>query len=257
MISQMKVIVALTSHSIRVAHVAKTAIWSILQNTYKDVHIVLTLYKDDVKLIPEDLQIMINNGIVELIIADEDLGPHLKYFYVMQKYRNLPIITIDDDICYPKTMIEKMMKEYELNPTCVIARRSFVMKQHNSDITSYKIWLNYFAACSEPSLKLFPTGVAGILYPPNILKITDEMIPELLTVKYDDDVYLKVLEIRNHILIKNICQDPSISNNSELYDKVNTDYEVQSIALINRNCQDENGTDSNIRKFRTEFNSLF
>lgn len=253
----MKVIVALTSHSIRVAHITRTTIWSILQNTYKDLQIVLTLYKDDVKLIPEDLQIMIDNGIVELIIADKDLGPHLKYFYVMQKYRNLPIITIDDDICYPKTMIENMMKEYELNPTCVISRRSFIMQQHNSDITSYKIWLNHFAAYSDPSLKLFPTGVAGILYPPNILKITDEMIPELLTVKYDDDVYLKVLEIRNHILIKNICKDSSISNNSELYDKVNTEHNIQSIALINKNCQDENGTDSNIRKFRTEFNSLF
>ena len=43
------VIVSLTTHSIRVAQVAKTAIFSILQNTYKDIHIVLTLYKDDLK----------------------------------------------------------------------------------------------------------------------------------------------------------------------------------------------------------------
>lgn len=58
----------------------------------------MTLYKDDIKNIPEDLKFLIDEQFVELIVADKDLGPHLKYFYAMKKYKENPIITVDDDI---------------------------------------------------------------------------------------------------------------------------------------------------------------
>ena len=92
------IIVSLTTHSIRLQQVAKTAIFSIIKNTYKNIHICLTLYKDDIKNIPEDLKFLIDEQFVELIVADKDLGPHLKYFYAMKKYKENPIITVDDDI---------------------------------------------------------------------------------------------------------------------------------------------------------------
>ena len=58
----------------------------------------MTLYKDDIKNIPEDLKFLIDEQFVELIVADKDLSPHLKYFYAMKKYKENPIITVDDDI---------------------------------------------------------------------------------------------------------------------------------------------------------------
>ena len=42
---------------------------------------------------------------VEIIQGDNRLRPHNKYFYVMQKYRDLPIITIDDDVKYSDNAI--------------------------------------------------------------------------------------------------------------------------------------------------------
>ena len=116
------IIVSLTTHSIRLQQVAKTAIFSIIKNTYKNIHICLTLYKDDVKNIPEDLKFLIDEQFVELIVVDKDLGPHLKYFYVMKKYKENPIITVDDDIIYPPEMIEDMVNAYNTHK-CIIGRR--------------------------------------------------------------------------------------------------------------------------------------
>ena len=240
------VIVSLTTHSIRVAQVARTAIWSIIQNTYKDIHIVLTLYKDDLKLIPEDLQLMIDNGTVELIIAEKDLGPHLKYFYAMQKYRENPVITIDDDVIYPEKMIEEMVNAYKKYPTCVIARRSYLISGRNGNLDSYHVWLRNFTGLKEPTHKIFATGIGGILYPPNCLDLSADNIEEILTVKYDDDFYLKALEIRKNLKIVNIC-----AKWNELYKKNLTDSTTQSISLwYNKNKSE---SDKNIEKFKKEF----
>lgn len=240
------VIVSLTTHSIRVAQVAKTAIFSILQNTYKDVHIVLTLYKDDIKLIPNDLQLLIDNGLVELIIAEQDLGPHLKYFYAMQKYRENPVITIDDDVIYPETMIEKLVVNYKKHPECIIARRSFMITGRNGNLDSYHIWLRYFSGIKEPTHSIFATGIGGILYPPNCLDLSDDNVEEILTIKYDDDFYLKALEVRKNLKIVNVCQGWG-----ELYKKNLDDPHTQSIALWNKNSKGR--SDACVQKYKKEF----
>lgn len=240
------VIVSLTTHSIRVAQVARTAIWSIIQNTYKDVHIVLTLYKDDLKLIPEDLKLMIDSGIVELIVADKDLGPHLKYFYAMQKYRENPVITIDDDVIYPENMIEQMVAAHKKYESCIIARRSFMICSKNGNLDSYHTWLRHFSGIQEPTHKIFATGIGSILYPPNCLALSDENIDEILTIKYDDDFYLKALEIRKGLKIVNICRGWN-----ELYKKNLADAHTQSIALWNNNSQGR--SDACVQKYKQEF----
>ena len=191
------IIVSLTTHSIRLKQVAKTAIFSIIKNTYKNIHICLTLYKDDIKNIPEDLKFLIDEQFVELIVADKDLGPHLKYFYAMKKYKENPIITVDDDIIYPPEMIEDMVKAYNIHK-CIIGRRCYAITPE----LNYYLWLNRGCNYSEvPTHKLFATGVGGILYPPDCLKISDANLEEILNIKYDDDFYLKALEVRNDVKI--------------------------------------------------------
>ena len=235
------VIVSLTTHSIRVAQVAKTAIFSILQNTYKDVHIVLTLYKDDIKLINDDLQLMIDAGLVELIVADKDLGPHLKYFYTMQKYRENPVITIDDDVIYPENMIEEMVnasKKYN----CIIGRRCYEIKSN----MNYHKWLwTGISQIKEPTHKNFATGIGGILYPPNCLDLSDNNVEEILKIKYDDDFYLKALEVRKDLKIMSI-----IYNGDLLFKKNLKDPYTQSIGLWNSNVHKAN---DGIKMFESEF----
>lgn len=66
------VIVALTSFGTRLNDALRT-IFSIIKQTHKSIHIVLTLYKEDLKYIPENLQLLIDNDVIELIVAEENL----------------------------------------------------------------------------------------------------------------------------------------------------------------------------------------
>ena len=235
------VIISLTSHSIRLKQSVGLTIFSLIKNDYPYSRIVLTVYKDDIPFLSDDLKRMINSGRIELITADQDLGPHLKYYYTMRKYRAYPVITVDDDVIYPETMVSSMVQLYN-QFKCVIARRCFEI---TSEMDYYK-WLTAgYKKSAEPTHKLFATGIGGILYPPNCFKLTEEHIPELLKIKYDDDFYLKALEVRNNIPI--VCHT---SRDSEIY-KVNlVDNYTQSIALWNSNSKRAN---AGLRMFKTEF----
>lgn len=246
--SEPKVIVSLTSHDLRLKNDTTTkVIFQILKGTFKDIKVCLTLYKDDVKLITPKLKQFIDLGIVELIIADKDLGPHLKYFYAMQKYRNLPVITIDDDVIYPLNMIEQLYNAYLKNKCCIIGRRCFHITT-NGKLNSYHDWLRHFTGIiKEPTHKIFATGIGGILYPENCLELSEDNIEEILRIKFDDDFYLKALEIRKNLKIVNICPTWDA-----LYQKNLADAVTQSIALWNNKNIKE--SDKNIAKYQEEFN---
>lgn len=195
-----KVIVSLTSYGNRMKYVPKV-IFSILNGTYKSIHIVLTLYKDDVKFIPKELKILIDNDIIELITAEENLRPHLKYFYVMKKYKTVPIITIDDDNIYFPKLVEDFMKEYNKNSNIVISRLCREMTFTKGKINKFQKWI-WHTKKEIPSRIIHALGAAGTFYPPDCLKISDVMLPEIYKCLRADDIYLNVLEIRNHILVK-------------------------------------------------------
>jgi len=57
----------------------------------------------------------------------------------------------------------------------------------------------------HPVFDSLATGVGGILFPRGFFSLNNENINELLQkCKYDDDIYLKVLSIRNRTKIKSI-----------------------------------------------------
>ena len=48
---------------------------------------------------------------------------------------------------------------------------------------------------------LNPEGYAGILYPANILEVSDYMIPEIMNFPRADDIYLTLIEQRKGIKV--------------------------------------------------------
>lgn len=203
--SEPKVIVSLTSHTKeRLANVPYFLYQSIFKHNYDYVKVVLTLYKEDVPNIPPKLKEMIDLGLVELIVADENLRCHLKYFYTMKKYRDLPVITIDDDSIYPKEMIPDFLKNAEKYPNTIIARSA----RHIRPGKTYTQWNEVvggveqaFWFCDWDSVRtdLNPEGYSGIYYPANILEINDSMIEEIKEFPRADDIYLTVIEQRKGI----------------------------------------------------------
>lgn len=222
-----KVIVSLTSHTKeRLANVPFFLFASIIRHNFDFVKIVLTLYKDDVQFIPPQLHTMIKCGLVELIVADVNLRCHLKYFYAMKKYRNLPIITIDDDSVYPSEMIPDLLKLHQICPDVILARSARLIDRNKP----YKDWIELVSGVEKVQFArhlinqvrqdLNPEGYGGVLYPANILQVSDDLIDEILQFPRADDIYLTVLEQRGKLRSMvpwysynklNLCTRPAFS----------------------------------------------
>ena len=245
-----KIIISLTSYGLRLKYVSKT-IFSILNGTFKDVHIVLTIAKKDKQFIPTELQLLIDTNAIELLLVDKDLGPHTKYFYVMKKYKELPIITIDDDGIYDPKLVETLYKKYLENKNCICARRVHKILFNNKDILNYRRWIFDYNKEKNQSLQLLATGVGGVLYPPNILEISDNNLEEIKKCFYADDIYLKVLEIRKNIPViwveNNWLQPKPFSKEIDKQIKENGLWRINTL-------KDRN--DKYIKKFINDFNKL-
>ena len=196
-----KYIVSFTSFGKRLSSVCKM-IFAMQKQTYKNFHLVLTLYKDDVKYIDENLQTLLDNNVLELIIAEEDYGPHLKYYYTMKKYYDKPIITVDDDRMYLCDTVEKLVNKYEsLDYKSIICNCGIKIQKRNNKIIPYPYWCSFRLNPNEQSIFAMAEGFAGILYPPKCFSNldTEEYRNGILECKYDDDLYLKVQGIKNKI----------------------------------------------------------
>jgi len=188
-----KVIVSLTSYKPRIGTLHKV-IESLLDNTMKPYKIVLTLYKGDEQYITKELRQLEKDKKIEIIITDEDLKPHKKYLYTMQKYKDFPVITVDDDVIYQKNLISILYNGYLKNPNCVCCMRSRQISFINKKIRQYRYW-KLLSGGVGPSQLILPTGVGGIIYPPGYLK--DYNMDDIRKFISTDDIYLYYLTIRS------------------------------------------------------------
>lgn len=199
-----KYIVSMTSFPQRY-NLCVRAIFNLLQNqTYKNFHLVLTLYKDDYAQITDELKIIIDSDLIEVIIAEENLCPHLKYFYAMKKYWDKPIITLDDDRNYSNNIIEVLVKKYEtLNYKSIVCNVAPKMSQTNGKLDDSIKWCIGASRLSpnEKSYVAMAEGFGGVLYPPKAFDSSTIKLEEIKDSLYHDDIYLKVLAIRNKLIV--------------------------------------------------------
>lgn len=199
-----------------------TMIKSLLAQTFKDFRIVMTLYKDDVPNLTDELKKFIDSGTIELLIADENLKPNLKYYYCMLKYRDIPIITVDDDRIYSPNLIEILVNTYEhLDRKAVVSHNCCHMHfDRNTCITRYSDWNVPWSRTTSKQLSylLFAEGFEGKLYPPNAFaeleNYKDMIIKPALR---EDDVATKALELINKLPVcsTNIVKYPYFDNYNE------------------------------------------
>ncbi len=146
--------------------------------------------------LPENLHAMVSDGTVSVRWC-EDLKPHKKYFYAVQEYSDYAIITVDDDILYSEYLNEMLILSYIRHPRCVSSMRAEFIFNNNGEIPAYKYWfreMNLFI--NIPCMRLFATGVGGVLYPPGCLnsELLDPVLIKDLCLN-NDDLWLKTIEL--------------------------------------------------------------
>ena len=193
---QTDVIISMATYPPRYKYVPYT-LYSIIQNRVAPEKIVVTVFKDHIPLLTKEIQRFIDLGIIELLPARENLKPHDKFYYVMEKYRNNPIITIDDDHLLPNFLIEDLYASYKKHPNCISARqvKTKVFKS-NGELDAYLFWKDSAKKDAPPSFTIYAQGVGGVLYPPAIFNFTADDLDIMKKYITVDDSTLNYFELR-------------------------------------------------------------
>lgn len=198
------VIVSMTSYGNKL-YQCYLAVESMLHQTMKPNRIILWLDEtkyNDRTLLPLALQEQEKRGL-EIRLC-KDVRSHTKLVPALQSFPDDVIITIDDDIIYPIDFVERLIKEYNQDPTKIYFYRGhYMLTDANSRPGPYLDWVRKGAV--DESIYNFPTGVGGILYPPHCLHpdvTKDEIFLKLCPTA--DDVWFKIMSYLNNVICKKI-----------------------------------------------------
>ena len=79
---------------------------SIVSQEYNGrLHIVANIWKPDYDLAPQKLKDYFNEHNIEVYLSEINYRTFLKSCHSFEKYENIPIITVDDDMVYKTDMI--------------------------------------------------------------------------------------------------------------------------------------------------------
>ena len=194
-----KFVITLTSYGRRTSETAPYAIWSIFNQSLLPSKIVLYLDKENwnENNIPHLLKKEMEHGLE--IKFCKDVKSYKKLNYALEDFPHNVLITVDDDAYYPKDWFAKLIETHEQNPGKICCHRAHIIRYGKP----YNKWKWRATSKDDPS-KIFPTGVGGILYPPNSLSTEHLAEAMSLAPTADDIAYWALAKLKgtSHCLVK-------------------------------------------------------
>lgn len=169
-------IVSLTSFPKRLP-----TLWLVIESIkHQDIlpeKIILYLSEEEVgdkKNIPQSL-LDEEDSIFEIRLRSGKLRAHGKYHFAMIDFPGKNIVTVDDDIIYPPTMLKFLILGHEKFPSFVITNcTKQILIDDKNNVKPYAEWKRSFAKtdyidgfCENDDM--IPMGVCGVLYPSHVL----------------------------------------------------------------------------------------
>lgn len=204
------VVVSLTTFGKRIYDVC-LAIESIMQGTMKPNRIILWLAEEEFKgkALPRVLLLQQKRGLQ--IEYCKDIRSYKKLIPTMRRYPDACIVTIDDDAIYEFDFLEQLVNKHNDYPAAVCAHRIHRVKlDGEGKPMSYLDWEWCIETDAGHSPLHFPTGVGGILYPPNCF--SEEVFNEEAFMgisPYADDVWFYAMELLNGTPVVQACHSRS------------------------------------------------
>lgn len=203
-----EVIVSLSTFGDRIHGTALT-VETLLEQTVKPNRIILNLGRqfEGKGMIPGSLKLLERRGLE--IRFSRDIGPYTKLLPTMRDFPNAVIITVDDDMLYGFDMVSRLVSEHIKAPADIVGFRCREMETRGEKFISPFLNWRYAPNDADPSLKLLPEGVYGILYPPRSLdeRVYDEKLFMDLCPSADD-FWFKAMSMLKGTLVRKAYADP-------------------------------------------------
>lgn len=180
-IQKQKVIVSMTSFPAAIPY-AVQAIRSILDGSVlpDKLLLYLTVSQFGKSGIPQELlKLADDHPVFEIRNYDKDIRSYRKLVPALKEFPDAVIVTVDDDVAYHKNMLRDLLRLHEQMPDVILAHRAKRMKPDAPYRKWRKYrWYHFLRTKIHAGFKNIATGVGGVLYPPDSLKL--EMMDESL-----------------------------------------------------------------------------
>ena len=189
------IVVSFTSFPRRIDDVYLT-VESLFQQSLKADKIILWLSLENfpTRDLPRVLRMQEERGL-QIEFREGDLGPYKKIVYAAREHPESLIITVDDDVLYPIDMIDQLYRAYLRNPGEIYAHRAYKMQLlAEKRLASYADWAQ--ATDQDDAALIFPTGIAGVLYSPQVFN--EEFFNQDAFMRLcpnADDIWLKAMAL--------------------------------------------------------------
>ncbi|MDO6709125.1 glycosyltransferase family A protein [Aliiglaciecola sp. 2_MG-2023] len=212
-------VVSFTAISTRIERVAKT-VESIAKQTLP-AHSINLYVSPDPYLVDEGIPA--NHPELEKIAAlgvniyhTQNIGPYRKQYPVIHQLRNAgaseltPVVTIDDDVIYPETILEDLVTEM-LTTDAVVAHRGRKIVLGANKIDNYS---SFPIPDKTPNLLNMGTGKNGMVYKLKDFPEDKSLFVGPILAPTADDIWCKwattLLKVPTLILEPNAAYDPSL-----------------------------------------------
>ncbi len=164
-----RIIVSMTSYPKRFKTIIMPLKSLLLQSVKPDRIIVWLGSDSSEEMLTQEMKELKKYGVEYRFDSKRNLKPHKKYYYALQEFPDDLVITVDDDIIYPRGLIESLLEAHLKYPKAVCARRVHKVYYRDGKPLPYRQWgFEYRKECA-PSDELMATNGAGTLFPPHAL----------------------------------------------------------------------------------------
>lgn len=157
-------IISITSYPPRFSTLHLT-LMSLLSQSVKADEIILWVYNKDFDFLPEAVTNLKNKGL-KIERVGNDIKSYKKLIPALNSYRDCFIVTVDDDVYYPRGWMKGLVIEAKKDQLSILCSRAHYIKTDiNGDLLPYLDW-DFETNCQIADSRIFMRGVGGVLYPP-------------------------------------------------------------------------------------------
>lgn len=202
----------------------------LLRQTLRAERIVVYLSKEQFPskdLLPQKLLAYEKRKTVGFVLVDGDMRSYKKFWYALTDFPGKRLITVDDDILYAPTLIEKLCSATRNNSDCVVAAYcSWIGRDDKGNILPYTRWPKKSIKAGEKGFDVFFGSGGGALFPIGSLQGANQpyyIIKEICPLA--DDIWLNAWIRYNGFKVLNISRKgavPDVLNlDNQTLDSVN------------------------------------
>lgn len=249
------IIASLTSFPGRIGTVHQ-AIQTILNQSVRPDRVILYLACEQfpARELPQTLHDLIReHPSFEVRWCRHDIRSFKKLVPALRDFPNDIIVTFDDDILYPPTIIERLVEKHHKHPNAICGCRVKRIRIKNHEIENYRNWSRYRTLRSVfsgvfPQYRNIATTGGGALFPPHVLH------PDVLR----EDIFMNLCPTTDDLWFWAMAvHNGAKTAPAGRYLSINVIKDSQTERLCTNNLRGENLNDKNMKRILATYPSIY